>query len=111
MRHAISDRVAVTGRARLEHGTRHVPLEQMHAPAVGRGEVCDLVDDQALARAGNAGQEHHAPRGEAAELGLEDGIGVDDQRRREGHRSTAGPPRLDETGGRNEVQGYRPRTR
>jgi len=69
------------GRARLEGRPRHVPLEQVDAPAPLRGDVGELVDEQALAGAGKAGEEHEAPAGEGVDVGGEPGIGPEDDAR------------------------------
>jgi len=53
-------RVATSRRAGLERRTRDVPLEQVDAPPAGVSEVRELVDQEALAGAGQAGEEDSA---------------------------------------------------
>jgi len=51
--------IAPAGGARLEHRPRDVPLEEMDTPPGANGEVHELVNEEALAR---AGQPRDCPR-------------------------------------------------
>src|SRR5207249_1490702 len=77
MGEAVGQRVGPAGRARLEHRTGRVPLEEMDHPARAPGEVGELVNEETLAGAGKPGEEHHPLAAQAAEPLLEPGIGVD----------------------------------
>ncbi len=72
----VDQRVGPAGRARFEHRPRDVPLEEVNAPATAAGEVRELMDEKALARAGKAGEEHHPLIDEAADLLCEPSVGL-----------------------------------
>ena len=79
--HAIGQRIAPAGDARLEHWSRGVPLEKMHASPVRAGEVRELVDEKALARARKSGEEHHPPTDESPDALREASVGLDHESR------------------------------
>jgi hypothetical protein len=58
--HALNLGMPAPRAARLEHRSRHVPLQQVDAPAARVGEVGELVDQQALAGARQPREEHQA---------------------------------------------------
>jgi hypothetical protein len=59
--HAVGDTgllgISPTGFARLEDGSRHVPLQQVDSASSRVGEVRELMDQQALSRAGQPSEE------------------------------------------------------
>ena len=77
MRHAVHQRISLTGRDRLEHGACDVPLEQMDAAARGARQVDELVGEETLARARQPGEEDHALSGEGTDALGEPAVGVD----------------------------------
>ena len=83
VRHPVGHRIAPARGARLEHRPRHVPLEEVDdAARVGR-QVRELVDQETLAGAGQAGHEHDPRRArEPLELPRERSIGGHDEVRR-----------------------------
>src|SRR4030095_2849145 len=68
VRDSVHLRVATAGLARLEGRPRHVPLEEVYEPSDARGDVDELVPEEALARARQAGHEDHSPIGQATQL-------------------------------------------
>ena len=60
VRDALCPRIAAPGGTRLEGRSRDVPLQQMNVAAARVGQMRELMDQQALARAGQACEEHAA---------------------------------------------------
>ena len=60
MRDAVRLRIAAAGGAGLACGPRDVPLQQVNAAAVRVGQMGELMDQQTLARAGQAREEDAA---------------------------------------------------
>ena len=79
MRDAVHLGVKAAGVARLESRSRHVPLEKVNLPSGAGGDVHELVDEEALPRARQAGHENHSPLGQATELFREASIRADHQ--------------------------------
>ena len=77
MGHAIGQRIATARDTRLEYRPRNVPLEQMHAPAAGGGEVRDLMNEKTLARTRKSGEEHHPLTDEPVDVLGEPAIGME----------------------------------
>src|SRR5437660_10107410 len=84
---ALEQRIAPAGDGGLEHRARHVPLQQVHAPAAPRREVYELLDEEAVAGAGQAGGEPYALPAQRAQLLRQLLVGIDEQ-------PTAVPPTL-----------------
>src|ERR1700716_338858 len=81
---AVRQWISTTRRACLEHRTRDVPLQEMDAtPDAGR-EVHELMNEQALARAREPGEEDQAPVGQSVDALREPAIGVHDDARSRG---------------------------
>src|SRR3989442_11105077 len=68
--------MAPARRAGLEDGARHVPLQQVNPSPGAARQMRELMDEQALARSGKPGEEHHPTTSELADLGREPAIGV-----------------------------------
>src|SRR5262245_28249643 len=91
MGHAIGDRVAPPGRARLECGPRNIPLQEVRALAGGGRQVRQLVNEQALAGAREPGEEHDPVAAQSAELRLESTVGPNDEARASGAQGVIFP--------------------
>src|SRR5438309_492141 len=78
---AVGQWVSTTRRACLEHRTRDVPLQEMDAPPDAGRQVRELVNEQALARAREPGEEDHAPVGQSADPLRDPAISVHDEAR------------------------------
>ncbi len=88
---AVPPRIPPSRRARLEHRTRDVPLEEMNAPARPGREMGELVDEQALAGSRKPREEHQAPAGQPPQLRFERGGRPEDDAR--GYVHTLLPPK------------------
>src|SRR5882724_197376 len=76
MRHAVGQRIAPTCRAGLEHRPGDVPLEEMDLAARTARNVYELMNEKALARSGEPGDEDHVPVGQCTDALGEPAIGA-----------------------------------
>ena len=76
MRDAVRQRISAARRAGLEHRTRDVPLQEVDLTPGPAGQVDELVNEQALARAGQPREEDHPAAGQGADPLREPLIGV-----------------------------------
>jgi len=76
--HAVGQGIAPAGGARLEDRARDVPLEEMNGAAPGPGEMGELVEQEALPRAREPGEEDDAKGAELGERRAEPWIRIDD---------------------------------